>query len=78
MNKIDDYEKIIEERQEINSIYLDKFEEWLVNKGLSDKTIRNHVSNAEFYINNFLTYYGDCPMEKGIFSIDSFFRRLVY
>lgn len=35
---------------------LSRFEQWLSGKGLSKKTIRDHIGNVEFYINDFLLY----------------------
>ena len=39
-----------------NEIHLAGFGKWLADKGLSQKTIRTHVSNVVFYINEFLSY----------------------
>ncbi len=51
-----DYEnecKII--RKENKKLILD-FGNWLAAKNLSSKTIKNHTSNVEFYLNEFLLY----------------------
>ena len=56
---IDD-EMLEEKRNEIykeNQKHLRGFEKWLNNKGLSQKTITKHVSNVDFYINDYLRYY---------------------
>jgi hypothetical protein len=42
--------------REENKIHLLKFEEWFIDKGFSKKTIDNHVSNVDFYINHCLVY----------------------
>ena len=39
-----------------NETHLAGFVQWLLDKGLSEKTIRTHVKNVEFYINDFLGY----------------------
>ena len=50
-----------------NKKYIEGFEEYLKNKNLSAKTIRRHVSNAEFYINDYLAnHYEDVDAIKGI------------
>ncbi|MBQ8682033.1 MAG: hypothetical protein IJ509_03900 [Bacilli bacterium] len=41
-------------------------------KGLATKTIKQHVSNADFYINDYLNYYETIEMENGYYEIDSF------
>ncbi len=41
------------------------FKEDLKNSGLAEKTIKHHVSNARFYINEFLIHYEPYTMEKG-------------
>jgi len=42
--------------REDNDVYLAGFENWLNNKGLSKKTVNTHMSNVEFYINEYLCY----------------------
>ena len=44
------------EIEQDNDMYLAGFAEWLVNKGLSYKTIKTHVRNVDFYINDYLSY----------------------
>ena len=39
-----------------NKILLSEFEDWLTKKGFTPKTIGKHVSNVDFYINEFLMY----------------------
>lgn len=68
----EEYEKNVKKNQENNKKYIDEFKKWLKEKGLSPKTIRNHVSNADFYLNNFLNYYEATPMEEGYEKIDDF------
>ncbi len=71
----DDYKKYEEDVKKItkkNERYLKAFENWLVDKNLSEKTIRNHVENADLYINNYLTYYDANKMEEGTSMVYSF------
>ena len=51
-----DYYKKLEQNEKKNEKYLQGFEEWLNNQKLSKKTINNHISNADLYINYYLTY----------------------
>jgi hypothetical protein len=54
-----DYEKYEEDCENIktaNEQLLNGFDAWLKLSGLSEKTINNHVSNIDFYINEFLLY----------------------
>ena len=57
-----DFEALGQREKEIqkeNEKHLAGFEKWLSDKGLSQKTINTHVSNVDFYINNYLCYYVD-------------------
>ena len=67
-----DYEKEMEKTRKTNDKYLSKFESWLKNKGLKEKTIRSHVSNADLYINDYLNYYDFTKMEEGYSMISNF------
>lgn len=73
MNDYKEYEKKVKENEKINNKYLDEFEKWLNEKKLTEKTINNHVSNVDLYINNYLVYYEVIPMEKGGYELDEFF-----
>lgn len=52
-----DYEEAAELVKKRNEKYLDIFLEELKSKGLTPKTIENHMSNVEFYINDYLCHY---------------------
>ena len=73
-----DYENWEEECEVVrkeNGALLEKFEKWLADKGLKGKTIRNHVGNVDFYINEYLLYYD--PVTRpghGISAILGFFE----
>ena len=76
----DDIEMTEEEREiecdkirAINKPLLQLFEEYLKKINLSKKTIKNHVANADLYINEFLLHDEPKPMEDGCFMADSFF-----
>ncbi len=68
----DDYEKLCKEQEEINGKLLKIFEEELIQSGLSNKTIDRHVSNVDFYINDYLLFTRTYPMEEGVVHIDDF------
>ena len=67
-----DYEEKVKEIRKQNDLYLDKFVEWLENKGLVSKTIKKHVSNVEFYINDYLNYYDPTEMSNGCYELDGY------
>ncbi len=62
------YEQIKKENQG----FLRIFQEELEKKGLSEKTIRSHLGNVDFYINSFLLYSEPIPMKDGIDYVDEF------
>ena len=64
-----DYEQYIKACQTIqktNNLLLQLFEEDLVKSGLKEKTINRHLSNVDFFLNEFLIRAGALPMEEGI------------
>ena len=70
-----DYEKYEKECEKIrltNEAFLSLFEEDMENSGLSPKTIRSHLSNVDFFINDFLLYDDAHPMEDGVGMVDMF------
>ena len=72
---VDDSDSLKRREKEIlndNENHLAGFEKWLKNKGFSPKTISTHVSNVDFYINNYLCYYDICDVKKGADKIDGF------
>ena len=66
------YEKDCEKIRVVNDELLDIFEKDLINAGLSQKTIRSHLSNVDFYINEYLLREDAHPMEDGVGMIDDF------
>lgn len=61
----DEYLNKCEDIREINNQLLNLFAEDLAESGLTDKTIRRHISNVDFYINEFLLYEDALTMESG-------------
>ncbi len=68
----DDYSKACDEIRAKNSEYLNLFEQTLIEDGLKDSTIKRHLSNIDFYINDFLLYEEPLTMDYGMEKIDSF------
>lgn len=50
------YEEDCKKIQEANEGLLTGFETWLISFGLAPKTIVQHISNIEFFINEYLLY----------------------
>ena len=69
---MEDYEVNVKENRKRNDKFLNEFETYLKKNKLSDKAIRNHVSNVDLYINEFLNYYDVTKMEDGMFEIGMF------
>ena len=66
MTKLDEREKQLKENTKRNEDYLKMFEKSLEEKQLTAKTIKKHVSNIDFYLNDYLTFYDEIiKMENG-------------
>ena len=57
-----DYLDFSEKNEDTNHEYLLLFQEDLENAGLKDKTIYNHLSNVNLFINDFLIYNMNATM----------------
>ena len=66
------YEAECEKIRSDNDKYLDLFEHDLSVAGLANKTIRKHLANVDFYINEFLLREDTHPMEDGVGMLDWF------
>ena len=72
---MDDYEKYEKECKKIriaNELLLNEFEVWLKSTGLSEKTINNHLSNIDFFVNEYLLYEDATEAKDGSYSIGMF------
>ena len=67
---LETYEKKCEEIRRTNNEYLKMFEEDM--SGLSAKTIRRHLNNADFFINGYLLLNEPLTMEEGLSSVWGF------
>ena len=68
----EEYERKCNEIHKTNKGYLAEFEQWLANKGLTQRTIDNHVTNVDFYINHYLCYYDALEVWHGCYGIGMF------
>ncbi len=71
----DDYEKYEQECNRIreeNKKLLNDFAQWLKSAKLKDKTIRQHLENIDFYINEYLLYEDAVEAKDGAYGIDMF------
>jgi hypothetical protein len=69
----EEYEMQCKQQREKNNSYLGIFEKDLMESGLTHKTISKHVSNVDFYINEYLLREDPFEMQEGCGSkIDMF------
>lgn len=68
----EDYEKACDSIRHENAALLGIFENYLADKGLSQKTISRHVGNVDFYINDYLLYDDVRTIEDGVSRVDDF------
>ena len=69
----EEYERLCDARREENGKYLNIFEADLKEAGLKPKTIKNHLFNVDFYINEFLLRMEPLEMQEGCgYEIDGF------
>jgi len=66
------YEADCKTIREANSLLLSEFDAWLKSFGLSKKTIDNHLSNIDFYINEYLLYEDATEAKDGIDAVEMF------
>ena len=66
------YERACKRIRKENAKLLADFEQWFSGKGLAEKTIRRHVENVEFYIDDFLLNEDAIPANEGASYISMF------
>ncbi len=72
---MDDYEKYEDDCKTIrkaNKLLLNSFEERLKSSGLSKKTIDRHISNVDFYVNEYLLYEDATEAKDGANAVGMF------
>lgn len=70
----EEYEQLAEQQRGKNNQLLDNFEENLKLEGLSEKTVSNHLSNLDFYVNHYLLYEEIIEPKDGIGEVGYFFE----
>lgn len=69
----EEYELECKKREKENEIYLQLFEGDLKEAGLSDKTIKKHYQNVEFYLNTYLLGEEPKEMVEGCYGLEMYF-----
>lgn len=72
MDDYEKYEKDCKKIRKVNESLLNEFEMWLKSSGLSEKTINNHLSNIDFYVNEYLLYEDATKAKDGVDDVDMF------
>jgi hypothetical protein len=72
MSDYEKYEYDCKRIRKANNKLLSKFGTWLKSSKLKDNTIRRHVDNIDFYINEFLLYEDAIKAKDGASSIGMF------
>lgn len=72
MNDYEKYEDDSKIIRETNKKLLGEFETWLKSAGLSENTISKHLSNIDFYINEYLLYEDGIEAKDGIQGVSMF------
>ena len=67
-----DYEIKMNKNVKRNEKYLNGFEKWLNKNGLTNKTIKKHLSNIDLFINYYLNYYDIVKAEDGLEEVYTF------
>ena len=72
MSKYDNWDEDCEKVRVLNRELLLEFEIWLQSANLAEKTIKSHLSNVDFYVNEYLLYTELIPAENGSDSISEY------
>ena len=72
MNGCEQYEEDCKRIREANERLLNDFGAWLKLSCLSEKTINNHISNIDFYINEYLLYEDATEAKDGVNAVGMF------
>ncbi len=67
-----EYEQACRVLREENAVLLKDFTDWIRNKGLSEKTVKRHFENIDFYVNKFLLYEEAKPASSGVEEVGYF------
>lgn len=72
MSSYKKYEQDCKRIRSVNSELIEDFKTWLITKKLSPKTVEKHLSNVDFYINEFLLYEDAIEAKNGVGSVSMF------
>lgn len=72
MDDFEKYEKDCQKIRKANDGLLNEFEVWLKSSGISKKTTNQHLSNIDFYINEFLLYKDATESKDGAIEVGMF------
>ncbi|MDD2466053.1 MAG: hypothetical protein PHI97_18805 [Desulfobulbus sp.] len=72
MDNYEIYENDCKKIREVNTQLLNAFALFLKDSGASEKTINNHVSNIDFYINEYLLYEDAIEAKDGANAVGMF------
>lgn len=53
--------------------YLVIFYNDMIDEGLTQRTIRKHFNNVEFFLNEFVDYYSEAKLENGCYDLEEYF-----
>ncbi|MDA1278342.1 MAG: recombinase [Verrucomicrobia bacterium] len=67
--EFEQYERSCEEIRVENAALLKEFAAWVRGQGVSERTVWMHLSNAAFYIQEFLLYEQPLRPQEGVLSI---------
>lgn len=68
----EEYERKCEKVKKVNAELLELFADDMEKQNLSEKTINQHVSNVNFYINSYLLQDEALTMDYGVYRVDEF------
>jgi hypothetical protein len=69
-----DYDRQADQIRAENAVLLDEFEAWLEESGLKEKTVRKHMGNVSFYIDDYLLYDEIVRPQEGLSAVNGFFE----
>jgi site-specific recombinase XerD len=72
MDAYKDYEISCKKIKNVNQVLLTDFKTWLMSMGLASKTIEKHISNINFFINEYLLYEDAIEAIDGVHHVSMF------
>lgn len=72
MSEYEEYEFKCGLIREENKVLLDDFVTWMKDKGLTAATVKKHLDNIDFYINEFLLYEDSESAAEGVGGVGMF------